>query len=159
MKSNPKAALRAADNALEQLRELEEAVLRARALPSEENYADVRTLAKDALYLAGKAEEASWSAIDPDEAADDPELFEAHLSAKGAADCTQRAANDALALAEGEAPATAAAKRIALKKLGLKTLERRFSDELDFHEHAVWTIQSALEAAYAAGLADGKAIH
>ena len=159
MKSNPKAALRAADLALEQLQELEEAVLRARSLPSEENYADVRTLAKDALYLAEQAAEASWNEIVPEEAADDPELWEAHLSAKGAADLTQRAANDALALAEGEAPATAAAKRIALKKLGLKTLERRYSDELDFHEHAVWTIQAALEAAYAAGLADGKTIH
>ena len=159
MKSNPKAALRAADNALDQLRELEEAVLRARALPSEENYADVRTLANDALYLAEKAEDSAWNDIDPEEAADEPELWEAHLSAKDAAEQARKGANDALALAQREAPATAAAKRIALKKLGLETLEQRYSDELDFHEHAVWTIRAALEAAYAAGLRDGKTIH
>lgn len=159
MKSNPKAALRTADNALEQLRELEEAVLRARILPSEENYADVQTLAKDTLYLADKAEDAAWNDIDPEEAADDSELMEAHLSAKGAAEQARKGANDALALTDGEAPATAAARRIARKKLSLETLERRWSDELDFHEHAVWNIQAALEAAYAAGLADGKTIH
>ena len=97
MKSNPKAALRAADNALDQLRELEEAVLRARALPSEENYADVRTLAKDALYMAEKAEDSAWNDIDPEEAADEPELWEAHLSAKDAAEQARKGANDALA--------------------------------------------------------------
>lgn len=159
MKSTPKAALRAAENALEQLRELEEAVLRARALPSEENYADVRTLANDALYLAEKAEEASWNDVDPEEAADDPELWETHLSVMNAVDCTRKAANDALNLTQSEAPATAAAKRIARKKLSLETLERRWSDELDFHEHSVWSIRAALEAAYAAGLRDGKTIH
>lgn len=159
MMSNPKAALRAADNALDLLRELQEAVLRARALPSEENYADVRTLAQDALDLAEKAEDSAWNDIDPEEAAEEPELWEAHLSAKDAAEQARKGANDALALAQGEAPATAAAKRIALKKLGLETLEQRYSDELDFHEHAVWTIQAALEAAYAAGLTDGKTIH
>ena len=159
MTSNPKATLHAADIALEQLRELEEAVLRARALPSEENYADVRTLANDALYLAEKAEDSAWNDIDPEEAADDPELWEAHLSAKDAADRARKAANDALTLTKGEAPATAAAKRIALKKLRLETLERRWSDELYFHEYAVWILQAALEAAYAAGLADGKTIH
>ena len=159
MKSNPKASLRAADNALDQLHELHEAVFRAKALPNEENYADVRTLAKDALYLAEKAEASAWNDIDPEEAGDDPELWEAHLSTKDAADRTRKAANDALVLAKGEAPATAAAKRIALKRLGLEPLEQRYSDELDFHEHAVWTIRAALEAAYAAGLRDGKTIH
>ena len=103
MKSNPKAALRAADNALDQLREPEEAVLRARALPSVENYADVRTLANDALYLAEKAEDSAWNDIDPEEAADEPELWEAHLSAKDAAEQARKGANDALALAQGEA--------------------------------------------------------
>ena len=42
-------------------------------------------------------------------------------------------------------------KRIAKKKLSLKTLEERNMDSLDFHEHAVWEIKAALEAAYKAG--------
>jgi len=159
MKSNPKAALRAADNALEQLRELEEAVLRAQSLPSNSNYADVRTLAKDTLDLADKAEESAWNDIDPEEAGNNPELMEAHLSATNAAELARKSAKCALALTQGEAPATVAAKRIALQEMGIKTLEPRYSDTLDFHERAVWIIRSALEAAYAAGLADGKAIH
>jgi hypothetical protein len=43
--------------------------------------------------------------------------------------------------------------RIAREALGLETLESRRSDSLDFHEHAVWSIQEALERAYEAGLA------
>lgn len=40
---------------------------------------------------------------------------------------------------------------IAEKVLHLETLETRNSDSLDFHEHAVWKIQQALELAYIAG--------
>jgi hypothetical protein len=40
---------------------------------------------------------------------------------------------------------------IAERHLFLDTLETRNSDSLDFHEHAVWAIRSALEAAFAAG--------
>ena len=40
---------------------------------------------------------------------------------------------------------------IAERHLFLDTLETRNSDSLDFHEHAVWAIRSALEAAYEAG--------
>lgn len=43
--------------------------------------------------------------------------------------------------------------RIAREALGLDTLESRRMDSLDFHEHAVWSIQEALERAYEAGLA------
>ena len=40
---------------------------------------------------------------------------------------------------------------IAERHLFVETLETRNSDSLDFHEHAVWAIRSALEAAYEAG--------
>jgi len=36
---------------------------------------------------------------------------------------------------------------IAERHLFVVTLETRNSDRLDFHEHAVWAIRSALEAA------------
>ena len=36
---------------------------------------------------------------------------------------------------------------IAERHLFVETLETRNSDRLDFHEHAVWPIRSALEAA------------
>ena len=44
---------------------------------------------------------------------------------------------------------------IATKHLDLKTLATRHSDSLDFHEHGVWAIRSALEAAYRAGVKAG----
>ena len=40
---------------------------------------------------------------------------------------------------------------IADRHLFLETLETRNSDSLDFHEHGVWAIRSALEAAFEAG--------
>lgn len=40
---------------------------------------------------------------------------------------------------------------IAKKHLGIQTLECRKSDSLDFHEVSVWSVQAALEAAFAAG--------
>ena len=46
---------------------------------------------------------------------------------------------------------------IAERHLFLETLETRNSDRLDFHEHAVWAIRSALEAAYEAGCRAGAA--
>ena len=46
---------------------------------------------------------------------------------------------------------------IAERHLFLETLETRNSDRLDFHEHAVWPIRSALEAAYEAGHRAGAA--
>ncbi len=45
---------------------------------------------------------------------------------------------------------------IAKKKLYIDTLETRNSDSLDFHEVAVGSVKSALEAAYRAGLAAAK---
>ncbi len=48
-------------------------------------------------------------------------------------------------------------QQIAGEHLGLDTLDTRNADSLDFHEHAVWCIRDALEAAYAAGLAQGAA--
>ena len=40
---------------------------------------------------------------------------------------------------------------IAVKFLGVKTLETQNSDTLDFHDLAVWTLKAALEAAFSAG--------
>jgi hypothetical protein len=42
-------------------------------------------------------------------------------------------------------------ERIAREILSLDTLETRNSDDLDFSDMAVWTLKSALEAAYEAG--------
>ena len=47
--------------------------------------------------------------------------------------------------------------QIAERHLFLETLETRNSDSLDFHEHAVWAIRSALEAAFEAGRRAGPA--
>jgi hypothetical protein len=46
---------------------------------------------------------------------------------------------------------------IAKEHLRLETLETRRSDSLDFHEHAVWCIRAALEAAFLAGCAHKRA--
>jgi hypothetical protein len=43
---------------------------------------------------------------------------------------------------------------IALKQLGIKTLERRNSDSLDFHEVSVWAVDAALREAYWRGFQD-----
>jgi len=42
--------------------------------------------------------------------------------------------------------------KIAKEHLRLETLETRKSDSLDFHDISVWSIKSALEAAYKAGV-------
>ncbi len=47
----------------------------------------------------------------------------------------------------------AAIQQIAREELGLETLDARHSDQLDFHELAVWQIKKALLKAYEAGLA------
>ncbi len=44
-----------------------------------------------------------------------------------------------------------AISEIAREVLSIETLETRKSDELDFHDRAVWTIRKALEAAFEAG--------
>ena len=54
-------------------------------------------------------------------------------------DSNPKAARDALLL------------EIAMRHLFLDTLETRMSDSLDFHDHAVWAVRSALEAAFEAG--------
>jgi hypothetical protein len=41
--------------------------------------------------------------------------------------------------------------QIAERHLFLETLETRHWDSLDFNEHAVWAVRSALEAAFEAG--------
>ena len=46
--------------------------------------------------------------------------------------------------------------RIALDHLFIETLETRNSDRLDFHDVSVCAVQSALVAAYQAGLAAGQ---
>ena len=45
---------------------------------------------------------------------------------------------------------------IAKQHLGLSTLETRRSDSLDFHDVAVWCLRDALEAAFNAGLEQGR---
>lgn len=42
-------------------------------------------------------------------------------------------------------------EKIAREKLGIKILDTRNSDALDFHDVAVWNVKAALEAAYKAG--------
>lgn len=46
--------------------------------------------------------------------------------------------------------------QIAQQHLLVETLETRNSDSLDFHDASVWSIKSALMAAYQAGLAAGQ---
>jgi hypothetical protein len=46
---------------------------------------------------------------------------------------------------------------IAERHLFLETLETRNADSLDFNEHAVWAVRSALEAAFEAGRCAGAA--
>ncbi len=46
--------------------------------------------------------------------------------------------------------------KIAQSKLGIETLETRRSDSLDFHDVAVWGLREALEAAFNAGLEQGR---
>jgi hypothetical protein len=43
---------------------------------------------------------------------------------------------------------------IARQHLGMATLDTRSSDRLDFHDVAVWQVQAALKAAFAAGAAE-----
>jgi len=43
-----------------------------------------------------------------------------------------------------------------MRKTANKTLATRNSDRLDFHDVSVWGVQSALMAAYQAGLAAGQ---
>ncbi|MFM1907369.1 MAG: hypothetical protein RLZZ591_1046 [Pseudomonadota bacterium] len=47
--------------------------------------------------------------------------------------------------------------QIAKEHLFIETLETQHSDRSDFHDVAVWAIKSALEAAYAAGMAANNA--
>lgn len=46
--------------------------------------------------------------------------------------------------------------QIAQSKLGIETLETRKSDSLDFHAVAVWCLRDALEAAFNAGVEQGR---
>jgi len=46
--------------------------------------------------------------------------------------------------------------QIAQQHLPIETLETRHSDELDFHDIAVWQIESALRAAFEAGRKDAS---
>ena len=48
-------------------------------------------------------------------------------------------------------------EQIAKGHLFIETLETQHSDRSDFHDVAVWSIKSALEAAYAAGKAASNA--
>ena len=56
---------------------------------------------------------------------------------------------------EASAPADLLLK-IAQKHFDVETLATRKSDRMDFKEVAVWSIEAALQDAYAAGLAAAK---
>ncbi|GAB3191889.1 MULTISPECIES: DUF6900 domain-containing protein [Betaproteobacteria] len=53
-------------------------------------------------------------------------------------------------------PIDALLTQIAQQHLGIETLQTRHSDSLDFHDLAVWNIRAALEAAFNAGLEQGR---
>ena len=46
--------------------------------------------------------------------------------------------------------------RIAQTHLSIDTLETRHRDSLDFHDVGVWSVRDALQAAFEAGLAEGR---
>jgi len=46
--------------------------------------------------------------------------------------------------------------QIAQQHLGIETLQTRRSDSLDFHDVAVWCVRGALEAAFKAGIEEGR---
>jgi hypothetical protein len=46
--------------------------------------------------------------------------------------------------------------RIAQTHLSIDTLETRHLDSLDFHDVGVWSVRDALQAAFEAGLAEGR---
>ena len=46
---------------------------------------------------------------------------------------------------------SATLEQIARHHLGLETLQPRQSDQQDFHDLAVWSIEAALQAAFEAG--------
>lgn len=46
--------------------------------------------------------------------------------------------------------------QIAQQHLGIETLQTRRSDSLDFHDVAVWCVRDALEAAFKAGVEEGR---
>lgn len=52
--------------------------------------------------------------------------------------------------------AEAQLEAIAVEALGVDTLATRRSDLLDFHDLAIWNVEAAMQAAYAAGVAAGK---
>ena len=49
-------------------------------------------------------------------------------------------------------------ERIAKKHLHFPTLQRRWSDRLDFRDCACWDVKDALEAAFKAGMEVGAGI-
>ena len=49
-------------------------------------------------------------------------------------------------------------EKIAKDNIGLETLETRKSDDLDFHDVAVWSIKKALQDAFIAGMTVGNSI-
>ena len=46
--------------------------------------------------------------------------------------------------------------QIAQQHLGIETLQTRRSGSLDFHDVAVWCLRDALEAAFNAGVEQGR---
>lgn len=48
--------------------------------------------------------------------------------------------------------------QIAQQHLGIETLQTRRSDSLDFHDVAAWCVRDALEAAFKAGIEEGRKV-
>ncbi|NVJ27625.1 hypothetical protein HUW62_41070 [Myxococcus sp. AM011] len=66
---------------------------------------------------------------------------------------TPRKPRPANASKPAQAPAETL-ERIAREEMDIETLEKRWSDNLDFHNVSVWGLKAALEAAYQAGKRD-----
>jgi hypothetical protein len=65
--------------------------------------------------------------------------------------------NSARKTSKAKKPTEALFAKIALDHCFVETLETRNADSLDFHSISVWGLESALQAAYEAGMQAGRA--
>ncbi len=146
------AVFTAADLALEAARAAEKTAREAGTVKTTQAHETALAAAEEAR-LAAEAAEAAAMALDADEADENPDVWEAHLSGVNAADQARRASALAQEVGENPPAASEAAEAIAHRVLRIPTLETRCSDTLDFHDLPVWALKAALEAAFAAGCA------
>lgn len=156
MRSNLKKVRTALLDAKWATQKANEAALDARIALTRTFFEEARAAAQEARLCADALESAALDALDPDEALENPEIWELHVTCMSAVQQARSAAEDAEKACSGEPRATLAAERFAQRCLGIETLEPQHNDELDVHEVSVWGLASALEQAYRAGLKDGK---